>query len=467
MSSRISHIPFFERAVIPDWTLLAAGLLYAIPTVLLLSWRFNIGVIFAAAPFIFLLACHGPSCIYLLIPASFLFLPYEGFITILPVDFMAILLVAAYGIDLLRGRKRSLPNPIARPYLLYLLAILVSIALEEFTPLSIRFFLRQILLFGAFMAVAHFSDRVRIKHLFIIFVASALLNSSYSLMQFLGAGGGIRAFGLAGRGYADHVMIGFLICAVYYLWSEDLRERFFWAISALIMVGAIAATQTRASVITAAFGLVVILFSGLKAGRRITFRVPRKNLIIAIFLAFVTIVLLVLYTPVFDGIVHRFGRIGLHASGTILLRLSLWTASIKAFLANPFFGIGAGNFPTIYAWVPEVRFDPIFYMVEGMSTHAILMTALSETGLFGLVTISWFYFRTIRVSHTILANSETAADSAATLALFAIAACVLFSSIYAGAWFWGNNSYHMALFFGLIAAFRHQQKSIVSERPSA
>ncbi|MCK5124886.1 MAG: O-antigen ligase family protein [candidate division Zixibacteria bacterium] len=462
MSSRISHIPFFEKAIISDWKLFVAGTLYVLPIAGLLLWQPKLAVLYAMAPFVILLLCHGPSLVYLLVISTFLFLPFETTITILPPDIVGFLLVIAYIIDKLHGRLPGKSNYLAMPFMAYLAVILVSIALEGFTTISIKFFLRQGLLFCTFYAVAHFGERVNKNYLFLTFIGAALLNSTYSLYQFLSAGGTVRAFGLAGKGYADHVMIGFVISIVFYLWSTDLRKRIFWAGSGLIMVGAMAATQTRASVITAGFGLLIVLFFAIKTGKKMSLNIPRRNLIIASVLTCVSIVLLALYTPVFDGIVHRFGRMGLQASGTILLRISLWTAGIKAFLANPFLGIGAGNFAEVFRWVPEVRFDPIFYMVEGLSTHSILVTVLAETGLAGLIAVSLFYKRAISKSYNNFRISESDDDTAATLCLFAIASCIVISSIYAGAWFWGNNSFHMAVFFGIIVSYRHRQSPLVA-----
>ncbi len=459
MSSQISEIPFFNRTNIPDWQLLSIGLLYAIPLGLLLLWKPVLGIAFGFAPLAFLLVCHGYSLVYFLIIATFIYFPIGTRISLLPCDIMATLLVIAYIVDLLVKGTSKRKNHIAGYYFAYVLVLLISIALEGFTFLSVKFFIRQVLLFSTFMAVAHFAPRLQIKYVFGAFMGAALLNSLLSLDQFLLAGGNVRAFGLAGKGYADHVMIGLLIAAAYYLWSTDIRKKIFWASSALIMLGALAATQTRASAITAGFGLIIILYCAVTSVRRIQFRVPRKNLMIAIVLSLFSIIILAVYTPVFDGILYRFGRMGFQASGTILLRISLWTAGIKAFLGNPIFGIGAGNFAQVSQWVPGVRFDMLYYMVSGMSTHAILVTVLAETGLFGLVTISLFFSKTFSTALFNFRNSGVSNYSTETLCLLAIAGAIVFSSIYAGAWFWGNNSFHMAVFFGLIASFKFRDES--------
>jgi O-antigen ligase len=308
---------------------------------------------------------------------------------------------------------------------------------------------------------------VSIKSVLVLFVVTADLNSLYALMEFLGAGGAIRAFGLAGQGYGDHVMLAFLIAAVFYLWSGDIRSRIFWGISVLILVAALAATQTRASAITAGWALIIVVIQGLWLGRRLKCPAPAKSLVMAIVLILFIIPILALYTPVFEGIVHRFERIGLQASGTILLRMSLWKAALAAFWSHPILGIGAGNFAQVYIWVPEVRFDPIFYFVTGLSAHAVLFTSLAETGILGFVAMYYFFIRAVRRSYRNMKASIEISDIAVAHCLFIAALVILGSSFYAGSWFWGSNSYHMAVVFGLIASFQQRPEKLLSEGEKA
>jgi len=448
--------------IISDWTLFAAAASYALPVGVLLLWKPILGVAFALIPIGILMISHGPSAIYALVVSTFVFMPLHGTIALLPADLVAIVLVVAFLIDLLiRGRCPGI-NRLARPFLLYLSIVLLSIVFSGITALSVRFFLRQSLLIATFFAVSHFGYRVNVKHVLAMLVVTADLNSIYSLMEFLGAGGAIRAFGLAGRGYGDHVMLAFIISSVFYFWSSDVRHRMFWGGSAIIMVAALAATQTRASAITAGWALIVIVILAISLGRHIKCSTPKRSLAMAVILLLFIFPFLLLYTPVFEGITYRFGRIGLHASGTILLRMSLWKAALTAFWGNPIFGIGAGNFPNVSNWVPGVRFDPIFYMVSGLSAHAVIFTSLAETGMLGFLSMYYFFARAVKVSYQNMKTAVAVSDLAATHCLFIGALVILGSSIYAGSWFWGNNSYHMAIIFGLIASFRHKPEMLWS-----
>jgi O-antigen ligase len=410
--------------------------------------------------------CHARWAIYVLIATTFLFIPLHPKIAVLPADIVAFILVGAYAVDLLLRGAVPLINRLTRPFLIYLSIVFISIALEGFTPISVRFFLRQLLLFATFLAVSHFGHKINIKKILILFVVVANLNSIYSVMQFMASGGALRTFGLAGHGYGDHAMIAFLIATIFFLWTGDTRARIFWGISALIMMGAMAATQTRASVVTAGWALIVIVVTTLKTGKRIGFRVPKKSLITAAILILLVIPILALYTPVFERIIYRFSRIGLQATGTILLRVSLWKAALAAFWANPLFGIGSGNFAQVYLWIPSVRFDPIFHLVTGLSTHSIFMTALAETGIFGFFALIFFLLRAVKLSYRNFKSSVSISDMQVTLCLLALALVIFGSSTYAGAWFWGNNSYHMAVMFGLIASYRNRSDSLRSEGDS-
>ncbi len=463
MATRISHVPFYGRLHIPDWVLLVTGLIYAVPVALLLNWNTNVGIAAAAAPFVIFLVSYGPAVIYLLIVASFAFFPAHGWAALLPADMAALILIAAWAVDLFTRGRVSGRNSLARPFFVYVAVVFLSVAVSGFTGLSTKFFLRQLVLIGTFLSVYHFGRRMNPRTVLVLFVLAANLNSLYSVLLFLAAGGGIRSFGFAGRGFGDHAMMAFLISAVFYLWSRDFRMRIFWGLSCLLLLAAMAATQTRASMISAGWGLMIVVVGAWWSGRSLRISLPRKNLIIAVVLLLLIVPALMLYTPVFEGVMHRFERIGLHASGTILLRVTLWKAALKAFWGHPLLGIGAGNFPMVNQWVPEVRFDPIFYMVAGLSTHAIVMTTLAETGIAGLLALGFFLLSAVRMTYRKFVAAQDAESRAVCQCFFVIALIVLGTSLYAGSWFWGNNSYHMAVFFGLAATYRRKEQTVISE----
>lgn len=438
---------------IGNWALFAVAAVYAAPLPLLLYWRPIYGLVYALSPFLLLLISHGPTAIAAVIVASFFYFPLPGELALLPADMAALALILAYAVDLLVRKSAPVPNLIARAYLLYLLVVLISIALELFTPLSVRYFMRQLVLFGAFMATAHFGRDALARKILIVYVLTAIANSAIALGQSLLSGGSVRAFGLAGRGFGDHAMLGFVIAAVFFLWSRDIRLRLFWGAATWITAGGILATQTRASAITAGWCLLLAVVLTLWKGRSLRLRTPVRNLAIAVGFILLVIPLLVYYTPLFTGIAHRFGRLGPQARETVLLRVTLWKAAMAAFSANPLFGIGAGNFPMVGQWVPTVRFDPIFYMVSGMSTHAVIMTAMAETGIAGVLSMLWFLAGTLHKAWRNLTAVVSETEIPAVISLAAIALAVVGSLWYAGSWFWGNNSYHMAIFFGLIASY--------------
>jgi len=461
MTTRISYIPFYRRIPISDWRLLAWSLVYLAPAAPLFLYKPLLAVLYLVSPFVFLLINHGLATIYLLIVSTFFFMPLDIGIVLLPADLMAFILIAAYLADVMVRGPAEYRNPLARVFLLYMGLVLLSIAFEGFTAMSVRYFLRQLVLVATFLAVSHFGRRLDYRKVIFFFIVPGLLNSAYSMMEFLLAGGNVRTFGVAGHGYGDHAMIGFLISTVFYLWTSDLRARIFWGISLLIMVGALAATQTRASAITAAWCFVVVILVSLRLSRRLNCQNPRRGIWTAVIAGALIIPLLALYTPIFEGIFYRFGRLGFQATGTILLRVSLWKAAIAAFLGNPVLGIGAGNFVNINYWVPEVRFDPIFHLVSGLGTHVVMLTALAETGILGLITLLVFMGRAVKLAYRRLMTASSAAEVPFALSLFIIALSILGSSFYAGSWFWGHNSYHMAVFFGLIASYRHRPRPVL------
>lgn len=451
---RIDHIPFYNRMEISDSHLTAVAAIAALPLVFLLLWKPVLAIAYVLVPLCFFLIIHGPTAIVFLIIASFVFVPLTQGIVLLPVDLAAIILVAAYAVDLFSRGPVPTPNRLANPYLLYVFVMLLSISLKMFTAFSVKYFMHQVLLFLTFLAVAHFGRRTNILYILIAYVIGVAGNSIYSMVQFLKSGGTIRAFGLAGLGSADHAMIGFLVSLIFYIWSRDVRTRVLWGIMILLSAGGIIVAQTRASAITAGWGLVAVIIWALWKSKKARNNVPVKNLTAVATLALLIIPPLILYTPVFAGIAYRFGRLGLQPTETVLLRVTLWKAALAGFLLSPILGIGAGNFALIQQWVPDVKFSPVYHVISGLSTHNVFLGALVEGGLIGFSILVFLFIRAVRVSYRNFSDAAAEREFPIVQSLFIIALVIIGSSIYAGAWFWGNNSYHMAVFFGLISTYR-------------
>ena len=433
---------------------MAAALAYALPLMFLLIWNPMLAVIFIIAPLCFLLVAHGPAAIAVLIVASSVFIPITQGIVLLPADLVAFVLVAAYLTDLSFHGSVPRSNRLARPYLIYVLVMLFSISLEGFTAPSVRYFTRQVLLFLTFLAVAHFGRKTNILHILIIYVLAAVGNSLYSLGQFLGSGGTIRTFGLASVWFGDHAVLAFLISSVFYIWSRNLGTRILWGTAALLTAGGILATQIRGAAITAGWGLMAVMAWAFWKGHRAKHSAPVKNLTAAVILLLLIVPILIFYTHLFEGIAYRFGRIGLRPAETILERVTLWKAAFAAFWRNPVLGIGTGNFTLINQWVPDIKFSPFYHAIAGLSTHNVFLGALVETGLAGFFALIFLFIRAIRISYRNLLATVMENDLPLVQSLFIISLIIMGSSIYAGYWFWANNSYHMAVFFGLIASYK-------------
>lgn len=464
MPPRISHIPLYSRIEISDNRLIIAAVTYALPLMFLFLWKPMLAVAYALAPLCLLLVIHGPTAIAFLIITSFIFIPITKGIVLLPADLAAFVLVGAYAIDLLSRGPVSTPNRLARPYLIYIFIMFLSISLELFTAFSVKYFIHQVLLFLAFLAVAHFGRRTNILYILVIYVVGVMGNSIYSLGQFLKSGGTIRAFGLAGLTFGDQAMMGFLISSIFYIWSRDLRTRVLWGIVALLTAGGLMVTQTRASAITAGWGLIAVMVWALWKGYKAKRRAPSKNLIAAVILILLIAPILIFYTPVFAGIAYRFGRLGFQPAETVLLRVTLWKAALTGFLLSPILGIGAGNFALIQQWVPDIKFSPVYHVVSGLSTHNVFLGALVETGLVGFFTLVFLFMRAIRISYRNFSAAVIEKEFPIVQSLFIIALVVMGSSFYAGAWFIGSNSYHMVVFLGLIASYGNHLERCVDKR---
>jgi hypothetical protein len=83
----------------------------------------------------------------------------------------------------------------------------------------------------------------------------------------------------------------------------------------------------------------------------------------------------------------------------------------------------------------------------------VLLTALCETGVLGFSAMVTLLIAAVVYAQRHFRQAYSRRRIIETQMLLAVSIAVLVSSFYAGSWFWGTNSYHMAVFFGLIASY--------------
>lgn len=115
-------------------------------------------------------------------------------------------------------------------------------------------------------------------------------------------------------------------------------------------------------------------------------------------------------------------------------------AAIEMFKANPFLGVGAGNFNDVF-----IEYTPVEYLKwveEGKSIHNIMMQVASETGLLGLVIflpLMWGGFR-----NSFVRVPETYPDQAEAVNILRMLRVAFFVAFLTAQF--GQGAYHGSLY---------------------
>jgi O-antigen ligase len=124
-------------------------------------------------------------------------------------------------------------------------------------------------------------------------------------------------------------------------------------------------------------------------------------------------------------------------TGTVVTRLSLWSAGIKAFVNNPLTGIGPGNFRFIDLAFPELKFDAARIWVKGYSAHNLVVHYLAETGLIGTVAMISVYFHNLKSAWKVFRKSQSSLPDSLRWSLYGVGLTIAVTIFYMDGWMWG------------------------------
>jgi len=104
-----------------------------------------------------------------------------------------------------------------------------------------------------------------------------------------------------------------------------------------------------------------------------------------------------------------FGDFSLFFSGVTStstgLRLLMWKASLEIFLSNPLFGVGPGDYKSsISALVSAGRFPDS--ILKFNQPHNMYLFSLAATGLTGLCSLLFIFYKTLRFAGGLFANNQ-------------------------------------------------------------
>jgi len=457
---------------------LVLTLLAIVASVALILDRPRAGALFLLIPIALTLISHPRLALYQFIICLFVGYTVIPQIPLTLIDVSALILIVSGAVDFfLRGQQTANSIPLRLYYLALLGAMLISALLAFDISQSVRPLARVFFIFLTFLALVRLAPRVGIWRLLMVFFWTAVGFSVLSVSQYVLSAGVVRSFALAPKVFDDLTMMAFPLGVALSLTCRR-SESFWYACGTIITLGALIATQSRAPIIFAALGglLTVVIFwkylgglSALEVKTSSTQRstrgqkLKRRLLLVSSFALLALASLIALEPETFQAVLGRFERlITTDPSGTVRLRIALWTNALTTFMDHPLFGVGPGGISELDVIYPTLHLDPTRFWVRGLSSHNLFLHYLAETGLLGGVAIMALFVRQFASARKSWQSAVTASRSnfipsdniriGDSLALYVASTLLLVTFLLESGWMWGQTGFLAALFLGLIAS---------------
>lgn len=426
-----------------------------VPFVALLAiGRQSVALVYLAIPVIVFLLTVPRYGFFLLVFINFICAPMmiSGF-AVHPGDICAFIFIGALVLSwLLSGQPLIDRTPLDYPFLGLILATVISGIFAHRPSLSLPPISRIILIYLTFRAFYTFSGKYGTYRMILSYIYSLTVFSLINGIFFLMMGGVVRIFGISGIAFETLLMAGVPLNIACAIWAETRKKQLFMTLLLAINLLASIATMSRGLLLTILLaGIVLLAFSSVRA-RKLNLSLPREYIrrfvLVVIPLTALSLAAWSLFTPV---LVRFQELLAGEATGTVLLRFTLWKAAFEGFLTSPLTGIGIGNFRVIDSILPHLKFDPLRYYLIGMSFHNIFLQYLCETGLIGLSMLLWLAYRAFSISKDTGIRMVGSSDKAAIMSAFIGAFTIFITIFYMRTWTWGQEGYVFAFILAMVA----------------
>lgn len=255
---------------------------------------------------------------------------------------------------LLFGDSLEFPRSLLLPALLVIATSAVSIGAAAYVRPAVLQVVRFVEVLLAVFLVVYSTVRTRDALMFIVagFLLGGAIGGGIGIVQFI-TGEGTRfltrrAFGVFGGGYGGAMAMTLFLSLSLFVYRSPAPLRYLAAVAAPLCAVGLLVSQTRAWI--GAFALAVL----------VSIVIAKKEVRRTLFVALVAVLGIVALLVATDGFglvdsstmemalrqAFRWQQVSGERSGfdlSLLLRFQAWTNGIGIFLANPIFGIGAGN----------------------------------------------------------------------------------------------------------------------------
>ncbi len=467
MTTSESHRLTMPLSGYREWTKAALLLLIFAPALLLAAdYRPVVAVAYFALLGGLGMLAYPRLVFYLFLVSIAVYLPFpiSNTVALHPFDVILLLL---FGISifefLLRGSTAIRPTGLDLPFIALILATVVSALFAHNPSYSIVPVFRICVMYIAFRMIFKFAVEIGVRRVILFYIYLVLIHSLYNAVVFLMQGGQERVFGPAWLAYETFAMTALPMTFAFLVWSPSLTKRLWFSLAGIVIGVGMLAGGSRGPMLAVVITIPLLLFFGWRKATRersiSSLRVMRGLLLPL--LAIIGLVI-ALRGTLFLGVIERLQSL-IESIGdpqeTVLLRLVLYKAAIKAFLSNPLSGIGIGNFKIVDEVVPEMRMEPVWFYIRGMSAHNVVLHYLAETGLFGTIALLATAVTGLRMAYRAFRQQLADHQNQVSAALFVSMLVFCLTLLYMRAWTWGQGGYIMALLFGLTAAWNYERQN--------
>jgi O-antigen ligase len=420
---------------------------------LLISQRVIPALFLISLPFIVIIACHTRIAIYLyLFSLPIFWAPFAGS-GILLIDLVSVLLIAAFIIDYLLKYKVSLEIPkIANMGLILVAAMFLSTLFAHYPAEVIGPIARVIFQIILTIILYNMICWEKVKSILGFYFWIMVVHSIFNVGDFVFLGGSYRIFGLASIYFDDLAMLAIPIGFSFFLWTKSWLNSLLYGIGVVLVFFALIATQSRGPLLTALLVAMIMIIMAIRRAQGENLRFVRGKMRFLSIGALLIAAVLIGFSGIFKDVGARYQSLTETDSGTIWLRISLWKASLVAFMSNPLTGIGSGNFRSIDLIFPNLKFDIARLYVMGLSAHNLFLHYLAETGLVGTAAMISYFSKNLIDGRRIwiLSSSE---NYQTAMALAGVGLIIFITIFYLDGWMWRQNAFIPPLFFALTARY--------------
>jgi O-antigen ligase len=365
----------------------------------------------------------------------------------------------------------SYQNTILVPVIIFIFLASLSIYNAPKTvELFMDYFNLVSLVLLIFIVPIVFTNRIKIYHIFYIYVVAVLIHSVFVIFESLSTGG--RAFGLLGVFYVDLAGLAILYSIIFFLYSNGFKKYAFGLTSIIILIGLLLSQTRNAWLSTVITFIILIVFLFVKNKR---YMMNRKTILIVItsfILASGSIFLIVskdLNVNVGERLETKKQKINITdnpssiGDNSFLSRMLIWHTAINAFSKEPMFGIGLYSFKYSsknYYTIPKPFFKRY---VEHRTPHVSYLEVLVESGVVGFLGFIIFLFGVLKNLFKSLGFVRSVEEILQTLLLLVSMVYISFSMFMTEAWLYGQYIVWFGIIVGLIVA---NTKMLVSENSS-